>query len=100
MTLKVQRVDTWAAAIEDKTGGLATKLNALTGAGVNLDFVIARRTTEKAGTEGVCRCAVSRRAAVVRPPRDETGGRALTSPAAEGGGVRRSQPGSKRGAAT
>src|ERR1041385_995450 len=50
MTLKVQRVDTWAAAIEDKTGGLATKLNALTGAGVNLDFVIARRTTEKAGT--------------------------------------------------
>ena len=50
MTLKVQRVDTWAAPIEDKPGGLAAILNALTGAGVNLEFVIARRAPEKPGT--------------------------------------------------
>jgi len=49
MMLKVQRVDTWAASIDDKPGGLATKLNALTGAGVNLEFVIARFTSDQAG---------------------------------------------------
>lgn len=49
MALKVERVDTWAAAIEDKPGKLAAKLNALTGAGADLEFVIARRA-EKAGT--------------------------------------------------
>jgi len=50
MSLKVERVDTWAAPIEDKPGTLAAKLNALTGAGVNLEFVIARRSPEKQGT--------------------------------------------------
>jgi hypothetical protein len=49
MTLKVQRVDTWAASIDDKPGGLAAKLNALTGAGVNLEMMISRRTPEKPG---------------------------------------------------
>jgi len=50
MALKVQRVDTWAASIEDKPGGLADKLGALAGAGVNLEFVIARRAPDKPGT--------------------------------------------------
>jgi hypothetical protein len=50
MALKVERVDTWAASIEDKPGSLAAKLNALTGAGVNLEFVIARRAPEKPGS--------------------------------------------------
>jgi hypothetical protein len=45
--MKAQRVDTWAAAIEDKPGGLAAKLQALAAAGVNLEFVIARRTPDK-----------------------------------------------------
>jgi hypothetical protein len=49
MPLKVERVDTWAASIEDKPGGLAAKLNALTGAGVNLEFVVARRAPESKG---------------------------------------------------
>jgi hypothetical protein len=49
MELKVERVDTWAASIEDKPGQLAAKLNALTGAGVNLDFVITRRAPEMPG---------------------------------------------------
>jgi hypothetical protein len=50
MALKAERVDTWAASLEDKPGGLATKLNALTGAGANLEFVIARRSPEKPGS--------------------------------------------------
>jgi hypothetical protein len=44
MTFKVQRVDTWAAPLEDKPGGLAIKLQALAQAGINLEFLIARRT--------------------------------------------------------
>ena len=47
--LKAERVDTWAASLEDKRGSLAAKLNALAGAGVNLEFVIARRTPDKSG---------------------------------------------------
>jgi len=45
--MKAQRVDTWAAAIQDKPGTLAAKLKALSAAGVNLEFVIARRSPEK-----------------------------------------------------
>lgn len=48
--MKAQRVDTWAASIEDKPGGLAGKLNALAAAGANLEFVIARRAPDKPGT--------------------------------------------------
>ncbi len=47
--MKAQRVDTWAAAIKDKPGTLAAKLKALSAAGVNLEFVIARRSPEKRG---------------------------------------------------
>jgi hypothetical protein len=50
MALKVTRVDTWAASIEDKPGSLAAKFDALATAGVNLEFVIARRAPEKLGT--------------------------------------------------
>jgi hypothetical protein len=50
MALKVARVETWAAPLEDKPGGLAEKLSALADAGVNLEFVIARRASDKPGT--------------------------------------------------
>lgn len=50
MALKVSRVDTWAASIVDKPGGLAAKLAALAAAGANLEFVIARREATKPGT--------------------------------------------------
>lgn len=50
MPMKAQRVDTWAAAIEDKPGSLAAKLDALSKVGVNLQFVIARRAPDKPGT--------------------------------------------------
>jgi len=47
--MKAKRVDTWAAAIKDKPGTLAAKFKALSAAGVNLEFVIARRSPEKRG---------------------------------------------------
>jgi hypothetical protein len=47
--MKAQRVDTWAAAIKDKPGALAAKFKALAAGGVNLEFVIARRSPEKRG---------------------------------------------------
>ena len=50
MALKIQKVDTWVAPLEDRPGALAAKLNALAQAGVNLDFVIARRAPERPGT--------------------------------------------------
>ncbi len=49
MALKVRRVDTWAAALEDKPGSLAAKLEALAKAGVNLQFMIARRAPDRPG---------------------------------------------------
>lgn len=52
MALKVSRVDTWAATIEDRPGGLARKLKALAEGGANLEMVIARRTPDRPG-EGV-----------------------------------------------
>jgi len=48
--MKAKRVDTWAAALKDKPGALAAKLKALSAAGANLEFVIARRSPEKRGT--------------------------------------------------
>jgi predicted amino acid-binding ACT domain protein len=63
-------VDTWAASIEDKPGSLAAKLSALAKAGVNLEFVIARRAPDKPGTgvvfvtpiTGAVRCRAAQRA--------------------------------------
>ena len=49
MALKVSRVDTWAATIEDRPGSLARKLAALASGGANLEMVIARRTHNKPG---------------------------------------------------
>lgn len=48
MKLDIKRVDVWAAGIKDRPGALAEKLEALSKAGANLEFVIARRTHEKA----------------------------------------------------
>jgi hypothetical protein len=50
MELLVERADVWAAPIQDKAGGLAEVLDALRRAGADLQFIIARRTHEKAGT--------------------------------------------------
>ena len=50
MALEVKQVRVWASSIEDKPGGLAAKLDALSAAGANLEFVIARRAPDKPGT--------------------------------------------------
>jgi len=50
MDYYVERVDVWAASIQDKPGALAEMLAALRDAGADLDFVIARRAPEQPGT--------------------------------------------------
>ncbi|MBU6411823.1 MAG: amino acid-binding protein, partial [Verrucomicrobia bacterium] len=49
MALTIERVDTWAATLEDKPGALAAKLDALAKAGVNVEFLIARRAPDRPG---------------------------------------------------
>ena len=49
MDLIVERVDVWAAGIEDEPGGLSQILTPLREAGANLDFILARRAPEKPG---------------------------------------------------
>ena len=50
MKLNVSRTDTWATVIDDRPGGVADKLAALAAAGVNLEFIIARRAPEQRGS--------------------------------------------------
>ena len=50
MDLDVERVDVWAAPIQDKTGSLASLLKGLHKAGADLQFVIARRSADMPGT--------------------------------------------------
>jgi hypothetical protein len=50
MDLLVERVDVWAATIEDRPGGLAQALDTLRQAGADLQFIIARRAPEKPGS--------------------------------------------------
>jgi hypothetical protein len=47
MALKAEKVDTWAASLEDRPGELGAKLKTLAEAGVNLEFVIARRAPDR-----------------------------------------------------
>jgi hypothetical protein len=50
MNLMVKHVDVWSASIDDKPGGLGKVLAGLKDAGVDLDFVIARRAPDKPGS--------------------------------------------------
>lgn len=49
MNLLVERVDVWAAALEDKPGALAEVLDALRHEGANLQSIIARRAPDQPG---------------------------------------------------
>jgi hypothetical protein len=49
MDLLVERVDVWAATIEDRPGGLAEVLATLRDAGADLQFIIARRAPDQPG---------------------------------------------------
>jgi hypothetical protein len=50
MKLKVKKEDVWVASMKDRPGGLSGKLDALAGAGANLEFLIARRAPDRPGT--------------------------------------------------
>lgn len=65
MALKIQKVDTWSASLDDQPGGMAAKLEALAKAGVNLEFVIGRRAPDKPG-QGVVFVTPIKGAAAVR----------------------------------
>ena len=50
MKLNVERVETWAAPLEDKPGVLAGRLSALADTGANPEFVLARRAPDRPGS--------------------------------------------------
>lgn len=50
MAYRITREDVWAGEIEDRSGGLAEKLEQVSKAEANLEFLIARRAAEKPGT--------------------------------------------------
>ena len=50
MNQMVERVSVWSASLTDNPGSLANKLSCLDEAGVDLDFIIARRAPEKPGS--------------------------------------------------
>jgi predicted amino acid-binding ACT domain protein len=50
MELAVERVDVWAAPIQDRPGALAELLKTLHKVGADLRFIIARRAPDKPGT--------------------------------------------------
>jgi hypothetical protein len=50
MKLKILSSPMWAATIEDRPSGLAEKLEPLSAAGANLEFVLGRRLAENPGS--------------------------------------------------
>ena len=65
MAFDVSKIDVWTGEIEDRSGGLADKIEAVSEAGANLEFVIARRAPERPGL-GLVFMAPLRGAAQVR----------------------------------
>jgi hypothetical protein len=50
MPLTITKVELWVAEMADQPGGLADKLAGLATAGVDLEFLIARRQPDRPGT--------------------------------------------------
>ena len=50
MAYEITKEDVWAGELEDRPGAVAEKLEAVSRVGVDLDFMIARRAPENAGT--------------------------------------------------
>ena len=65
MAFDVSKIGVWTGEIEDRSGGLADKIEAVSKAGANLEFVIARRAPERPGL-GLVFMAPLRGAAQVR----------------------------------
>jgi hypothetical protein len=68
MAIEASRSDVWTGTLDDRPGGLAEKLEALSQAGANLELVIARRTPEQAG-KGVLFVAPVKGAKVLKAAR-------------------------------
>ena len=49
MAYSVKKVEVWAGEIADRPGGLGGTVEALSGAGANLEFIVARRAPDKPG---------------------------------------------------
>src|ERR1017187_6986386 len=49
MPYSIERIEVWAAPIEDQAGGLAEKVQDLADAGANFEFVLARRSPAAPG---------------------------------------------------
>ena len=49
MALKVSKVEMWSATVDDRSGGAADKIEPLTKAGADFEFVFGRRTHEHPG---------------------------------------------------
>ena len=49
MALRVSKAELWSATIDDRVGGAADKLEPLSKAGANFEFVFTRRTPEESG---------------------------------------------------
>jgi len=49
MNIHITRVAVWSAAIEDKPGGLASRLEPLAEAGTDFEFVVGRRAPDLEG---------------------------------------------------
>ena len=70
MAAEVSRVAVWTGEIEDRSGGLSEKIEAVSEAGANLEFVIARRSPGRRGAgfvflaplRGVAQCRAARAA--------------------------------------
>ena len=50
MAYSVKKVEVWAGEVADHPGGLAATIAALSNAGANLEFLVARRAAERPGT--------------------------------------------------
>src|SRR5262249_30751396 len=59
MPNQVKKLDVWTGEVEDRVGGLAAKLEPLASAGVDLQFVIARRQPQQPGKSVVFLAGIS-----------------------------------------
>ncbi len=72
MPYTITQVDLWVGTIKDRPGGLAEKLEALSRAGIDIEFIMARRAPGKPGTgvlflspiKGAAQIRVAKRAGI------------------------------------
>jgi hypothetical protein len=50
MPYSIKKVDVWSGEVADRPGGLSEKLESLSGAGANFEFLVSRRAADKPGT--------------------------------------------------